>query len=65
MKSTAKKVKKRRGRPPTGSQPLVGVRLPQDAIDIIEELAQNQKVGRSVIVRQLVLKAISNLKLKS
>jgi hypothetical protein len=49
---------KRRGRPPTGQVPLVTVRLPQDMIDVLNDMAAAEGVTRSVVIRRLLEKAL-------
>lgn len=54
-KSIQVKPKKRRGRPATGKEPFVGIRLPPSLIAEIEAWAAIQQVpSRSQAIRRLV-----------
>jgi hypothetical protein len=54
-KSIQVKPKKRRGRPATGKDPFVGIRLPASLIAEIESWAASQEVAsRSQAIRRLV-----------
>jgi hypothetical protein len=46
--------KRRPGRPATGTQPLVTVRLPPEMIADLDKKAKAEGVGRSDIIRRLV-----------
>lgn len=55
------KPKKKRGRPATGKDPLLGVRVPPDLIDRIDEwAASNGAASRSEAVRKLVEQALGS-----
>ncbi len=56
MKSSITVKQKKRGRPPTGVDPLVGVRFPQPMIDTIDAWAAKagDDVSRSEAIRRLV-----------
>jgi Arc/MetJ-type ribon-helix-helix transcriptional regulator len=45
---------KKRGRPATGKDPLVGARFPQDLIDAIDAWAAKNDASRSEAIRRLV-----------
>lgn len=53
-KSIKVHLKKRRGRPATGKDPLVSARLPQELIEQIEAWAADNTASRSEAIRQLV-----------
>jgi len=57
-KSIAVKPKKR-GRPATGKDPLVGVRIHPDLIARIDKWASRDDVSRSEAIRRLVEKALA------
>jgi hypothetical protein len=46
--------KKSRGRPATGSDPAVTVRLPQKVLDAVEQWAEQNGASRSEAIRRLV-----------
>jgi hypothetical protein len=52
------RVRKRMGRPPTGTQPLLSVRFPAELIARIDAYAKEQKVSRSTALRTLVTEAL-------
>lgn len=55
MSTSIKKVApKKRGRPATGKDPLVGVRLPQEMINSIEAMADEGNIPRSEAIRRLI-----------
>jgi hypothetical protein len=54
--------RKKRGRPATGVDPLVGVRLPPKLIEQIDELAAAQVTNRSEAIRELLQQAINKRK---
>jgi hypothetical protein len=60
----AKKVTKRRpGRPrTTGIRPFTGARFSKEIVDEIDRFARQQKVSRSEAIRQLVERALADLK---
>jgi hypothetical protein len=59
----SKKVKpKRRGRPATGKDPLVGTRMPQDLIREIDAWAKRADWSRSKAIRSLVEQALAHAK---
>jgi hypothetical protein len=43
-----------RGRPPTGFDPLVGVRIPKETIAALDAWAKSEKISRSEAIRRLV-----------
>lgn len=49
---------KRRGRPPTGRDPLVGIRLPVETVAKVDEIAQADGSSRSVVIRQAIEREI-------
>ena len=49
---------KKRGRPATGRDPLVGVRIPIELIAEIDTWAKHNKITRSEAVRQLIEAAL-------
>ena len=53
------KVKPKRGRPATGKDPFVGVRLPTELISQIDAIAMKSKVTRSEAIRQLLEAGLS------
>lgn len=53
-KSIKVHLKKRRGRPATGKDPLVSARLPQSVIDQVEGWAAANEASRSEAIRRLV-----------
>jgi hypothetical protein len=56
MKASITVKRKKRGRPATGTDPLVGVRFPQSLIDTIDAwgAANEQPLTRSHAIRRLV-----------
>jgi Arc/MetJ-type ribon-helix-helix transcriptional regulator len=46
---------KKRGRPATGRDPLVSLRLPKDALEAVEAIAKEEGVPRSEVIRRAVL----------
>jgi hypothetical protein len=50
---------KKRGRPATGKDPLVGVRIPPHLIAGLDEWAEDQGISRSEAIRRLVEKGLS------
>jgi hypothetical protein len=50
--------RKRLGRPPTGTDPLVGARLPPLLIGALDEWARAEGVSRSEAVRRLLYAAL-------
>lgn len=47
-------VKPKRGRPATGRDPLVGVRLPRDLIERVDGWADTRELTRSEAIRRLL-----------
>ncbi|MGP9819901.1 ribbon-helix-helix domain-containing protein [Salinarimonas sp. NSM] len=47
--------KRRRGRPATGRDPLVSLRLPKDALARVEAIAAGEGVSRSEVLRRAVV----------
>jgi Arc/MetJ-type ribon-helix-helix transcriptional regulator len=58
MRKSISVKRKKRGRPATGVDPLVGVRLPPKMIEQIDELAAAQSTNRSEAIRELLQKAL-------
>jgi hypothetical protein len=58
--STIKVIPKKRGRPPTGKDPVTAVRLPDDLRTAIDDWRRRQKdlPTRSEAIRRLVLDAL-------
>ena len=49
---------KKRGRPATGRDPLVGVRLPPDVVERIDAWANERGVNRSEAIRAMIVAAL-------
>ena len=47
--------KRKRGRPATGRDPLVSVRLPREALDAVEAIAAGEGAARSEVLRRAVV----------
>lgn len=60
MDTSIKKVipKKKRGRPATGKDQLVGVRLPPLMLDAIARMSLREDVPRSEVIRRLIQKGL-------
>ncbi|MGD9882952.1 MAG: ribbon-helix-helix domain-containing protein [Reyranella sp.] len=54
MASSNTVIRKKRGRPATGTDPLVAVRLPPEMIAALDGRAAADKVSRSELIRRLV-----------
>ena len=54
MARSITEIPKRRGRPATGKDPLVTLRLPQAMIDALDKKAEAEGVSRSEAMRQLI-----------
>ena len=54
MAKSIKEIPKKRGRPATGKNPIVTVRLPQPMIDALDSRATSVRVTRSEVMRQLI-----------
>jgi hypothetical protein len=54
MKSTKKVKPKKRGRPATGKDPILGARVPKELIGQIELWANKQNATRSEAIRRLI-----------
>jgi hypothetical protein len=54
MKKTIKATPKRRGRPATGKDPQINMRMPAELISRIEDWAKVNELGRSEAIRRLV-----------
>jgi predicted DNA binding CopG/RHH family protein len=52
------KHKKKVGRPATGRDPTITVRLPSEMIEQIEQEAALQKTGRSQVIREALQKGL-------
>jgi Ribbon-helix-helix protein, copG family len=50
---------KRRGRPATGTDPLIGVRLPPDMIKALDAWAKAQGLTRSAALRTMIEQALA------
>jgi Predicted transcriptional regulators containing the CopG/Arc/MetJ DNA-binding domain and a metal-binding domain len=58
---SVKQKKKGRGRPATGHDPLVGVRMPHETIAAVDKWAEKEGVpSRSEAVRKLVERGLQN-----
>jgi hypothetical protein len=53
-------VKPKRGRPATGRDPLVGVRIPAEVITALDKWAKDEGVSRSEAIRRLIESAIES-----
>ena len=51
-------IPKKRGRPATGRDPVIPVRLPPKMIEQLEELAARRKATRSQVIREFLRKAL-------
>ena len=60
MKSTISVKRKMRGRPSTGVDPLVGVRMPESLIVEIDAWAKPRDLSRSGAIRELVEVALKS-----
>lgn len=49
---------KKRGRPATGRDPLVGIRLPPSVIESIDAWAAERGVNRSEAIRAMIMAAL-------
>lgn len=56
--STKKVAPKKRGRPATGKDPLVGVRLSPEMLEAIEDIALENEIPRSEAIRRLIAKGL-------
>ncbi|WP_110094081.1 ribbon-helix-helix protein, CopG family [Novacetimonas maltaceti] len=54
MTQSIKVHQKKRGRPPTGRDPLVSARLPEPDVKAIEGWASSQDLTRSEAIRRLI-----------
>jgi len=54
MQSSITVRRKKRGRPATGTDPLLAVRFPQATIDALESRAVAEETNKSELVRQYV-----------
>ena len=54
MTRSIKVLPKKRGRPATGKDPFVGVRLPPPMIEALDERAEAEGVTRSETMRRLI-----------
>ncbi len=48
-------VKRKRGRPATGTDPLVAIRMPAAVLGYVNEAARIQGVSRSELIRRIVV----------
>jgi hypothetical protein len=53
---------KRMGRPPTGYDPLVALRLPGKTIAWLDRNAKEQKISRSKFMRQIITERMNEVK---
>lgn len=51
-------IPKKRGRPATGRDPLVAIRLPEETVAKVDEIAQADGSSRSVVIRQAIEREI-------
>lgn len=54
MAKSIKVLPKKRGRPATGKDPFVGIRLPPSMIEMIDKWAEADSVTRSEAMRRLI-----------
>ena len=54
MAKSIKEIPKKRGRPATGKDPLVTVRLPPTMIIALDQRAETEGITRSEVIRRLV-----------
>ena len=59
MKKSIRVKPKKRGRPATGKDPLVGARLPPAMIDQLDAWASRGSIGRSEAMRRLLERALA------
>jgi hypothetical protein len=59
MKNSIRVKPKKRGRPATGKDPLVGARLPPALIDQLDAWASRGSIGRSEAMRRLLERALA------
>jgi hypothetical protein len=52
--------RKKRGRPATGTDPLVGIRLTSEMKAALDEIALEQRTTRSSVMRQLIEHALKS-----
>jgi Ribbon-helix-helix protein, copG family len=57
---SAKPKKRRRGRPATGRDPMIGLRLPKDEIAKLDKWAKANGYTRSEAIRRLIREIESN-----
>jgi metal-responsive CopG/Arc/MetJ family transcriptional regulator len=60
MAKSAKEKPKKRGRPATGKDPFVGVRLPAEMIEALNSRAAAEGVSRSEAIRRLIENGLTN-----
>ena len=60
MKKSIRVKPKKRGRPATGKDPLVGARLPPALIDQLDAWASRGSIGRSEAMRRLLERALAS-----
>jgi len=56
--SRKKVIPKKRGRPATGKDPMVSIRLPEKTLAAIDKVAKAEGVSRSEKIRALIEKAL-------
>lgn len=62
MGKSIKVIPKRRGRPATGRDPLISLRLPAYMISAVEAWARGKGLSRSEAVRQMIEQALGKAK---
>jgi len=58
MKSIKVIPKKKRGRPATGRDPVLAIRLPDKLREVVDQWAASRKVTRSQAIRMLIDKGL-------
>jgi hypothetical protein len=54
MKRSISAKQKKRGRPPTGVRPMIGLRLSEDDIERVDRWARERGMSRSDAIRALI-----------
>jgi metal-responsive CopG/Arc/MetJ family transcriptional regulator len=62
MRKSISVTPKKRGRPATGRDPLITVRLPPELIEEIAEEAARLKLGRSQVIREAIQKGLGKIR---
>jgi len=60
MAKSIKEIPKKRGRPATGKDPLVTVRLPQAMIDALDARATLVESARSAVIRDFIERGLES-----